>query len=40
MAVTAAYGGLRWGEVAALTIAQVDAAARVIAVDRKAILLS
>jgi len=37
MAVTAAYSGLRWGELTALTIAQVDPAARVIAVDRKVI---
>jgi integrase len=35
MAVTAAYSGLRWGELAALTIAQVDPAARVISVDPK-----
>jgi integrase len=35
MASTAAYTGLRWGELTALTIAQVDQAARVIAVDRK-----
>ena len=37
MAHTAAYSGLRWGELAALTIAQVDLAARVIAVDRKVV---
>ena len=37
MANTAAYSGLRWGELAALTIAQVDTAARVITVDRKVI---
>jgi integrase len=37
MAVTAAYSGLRWGELTALTIAQIDPAARVIAVDRKVI---
>ena len=37
MAVTAAYSGLRWGELTALTIGQVDPAARVIAVDRKVI---
>jgi integrase len=37
MAVTAAYSGLRWGELTALTVAQVDPAARVIAVDRKVI---
>ena len=35
MASTAAYSGLRWGELTALTIAQVDHAARVITVDRK-----
>ena len=35
MAHTAAYTGLRWGELAALTIAQIDPAARVITVDRK-----
>jgi hypothetical protein len=34
MANTAAYSGLRWGELTALTIAQVDPAVRVIAVDR------
>jgi integrase len=37
MAVTAAYSGLRWGELTSLTIAEVDPAARVIAVDRKVI---
>jgi hypothetical protein len=37
MAVTAAYTGLRWGELAALTIAQVDPAARVISVDCKVV---
>jgi integrase len=37
MASTAAYSGLRWGELAALTITQVDPAARVIAVDRKVV---
>ena len=37
MANTAAYTGLRWGELTALTIGQVDTAARVIAVDRKVI---
>jgi integrase len=37
MAVTAAYSGLRWGELAALTIGQLDPAARVIAVDRKVV---
>ena len=29
--------GLRWGEVAALTTAQIDPAARVVTVDRKVI---
>ena len=37
MASTAAYSGLRWGELTALTIGQVDAAARVITVDRKVV---
>jgi integrase len=37
MAATAAYSGLRWGELAALTTGQVDPAARVITVDRKVI---
>jgi integrase len=37
MAYTAAYTGLRQGELFALTIAQVDPAARVIDVDRKVI---
>jgi len=37
IAYTAAYSGLRWGELAALTIAQVDLAARVITVDRKVV---
>jgi hypothetical protein len=37
MAWTAAYSGLRWGELAALTTGQVDQAARVITVDRKVI---
>ena len=37
MANTAAYSGLRWGEIAALTVPQVDTAARVITVDRKVI---
>jgi integrase len=37
MAYTAAYSGLRWGELVALTIAQVDQGARVIAVDRKVV---
>jgi integrase len=35
MATTAAYSGLRWGELTALTAGQVDVDARVIAVDRK-----
>ena len=37
MANTAAYSGLRWGELTALTIAQVDQADRVITVDRKVV---
>ncbi|MGH9018881.1 MAG: tyrosine-type recombinase/integrase, partial [Acidimicrobiales bacterium] len=37
MAQAAAYSGLRWGEIAALTIGQVRAAARVITVDRKVV---
>ena len=37
MASTAAYSGLRWGELTALTIPQVDAGIRVIAVDRKVV---
>ena len=37
MASTAAYSGLRWGELTALTIWQVDQAGRVITVDRKVI---
>ena len=37
MASTAAYSGLRWGELAALTIPQVDQADRVITVDRKVV---
>ncbi len=37
MATTAAYSGLRWGELAALTIPQVSQAARVITVDRKVV---
>jgi len=37
MANTAAYSGLRWGEIAALTVPQVDPAARVISVDRKVV---
>lgn len=35
MASTAAYSGLRWGELTALTIGQTDTAARVITVNRK-----
>ena len=37
MACFAAYSGLRWGEVAALTTGQIDPAARVVTVDRKVI---
>ena len=37
MANVAAYSGLRWGEIAALTVPQADTAARVITVDRKVI---
>ena len=37
MAYTAAYSGLRQGELFALTTGQVDPAARVIDVDRKVI---
>jgi len=37
MANTAAYSGLRWGELTALTIPQIDTEARVITVDRKVI---
>jgi integrase len=37
MASTAAYSGLRWGELTALTIPQVDQDARVITVDRKVV---
>jgi integrase len=37
MANTAAYSGLRWGEIAAVTVHQVDPAARVIDVDRKVV---
>jgi integrase len=37
MAVTAAYSGLRWGELSALTIEQVDQGARTITVDRKVV---
>jgi integrase len=37
MAQLAAYSGLRWGELAALTTGQVDQAGRAITVDRKVI---
>jgi hypothetical protein len=37
MASLAAYIGLRWGELTALTTGQVDPAARVITVDRKVV---
>jgi integrase len=37
MANTAAYSGLRWGELTALSTGQVDPGARVITVDRKVI---
>jgi integrase len=37
MANTAAYSGLRWGELAALTVDQADAGGRVITVDRKVV---
>lgn len=37
MANTAACSGLRWGEPIALTVPQVDQAARVITVDRKVV---
>jgi integrase len=37
MAQTAAYSGLRWGELIALTASQVDQAARVISVERKVV---
>jgi len=37
MTCFAAYTGLRWGEIAALTLAQIDQAARVVTVDRKII---
>jgi hypothetical protein len=35
LANAAAYSGLRWGELAALAIPQIDPAARAISVDRK-----
>jgi len=37
MAHIAAYSGLRWGELTALTISQVDQATRVITVDSKVV---
>jgi integrase len=37
MANTASYSGLRWGELTALTIEQVETVARVITVDRKVV---
>jgi integrase len=37
MAQAAACNGLRWGELAGLTISQVDPATRVITVDRKVV---
>ncbi|HEX6526882.1 MAG TPA: site-specific integrase [Streptosporangiaceae bacterium] len=37
MASTAAYSGLRWGELIALTVPQIDQDARVITVDRKVV---
>ncbi len=37
MACFAAYTGLRWGELAALTIGQVNTTARTVTVDRKVI---
>jgi integrase len=37
MAVFAAYTGLRWGELAAVTIGQVDPGTRTVTVDRKVI---
>ena len=37
MAATAAYSGLRWGELTALTVGQVETVARVITVDRKVV---
>jgi hypothetical protein len=35
MANVAAYSGLRWGELAALTVPQIDSAARAFTIDRK-----
>jgi integrase len=40
LANVAAYSGLRWGELIALTIPQVDGAGRVITVDRKMVEIS
>jgi integrase len=37
MANTAAYGGLRWGELTALTTGQIDQVGRVITVGRKVV---
>jgi integrase len=37
MASTAAYSGLRWGELTALGIHQVDTGSRVITMDRKVV---
>jgi len=37
MAITAAYTGLRWGELAALTHPQADPATRTVTIDRKII---
>jgi integrase len=37
MVCLAAYSGLRWGELAALTAGQVDVAGRRVAVDRKVV---
>ena len=37
MAQTAAYSGLRWGELVALAVPQIDTGGRVITVDRKII---
>jgi integrase len=37
MANTAAYTGLRWGELVALTVPQINQAARAITVDRKVV---
>ena len=37
MANSAAYSGLRWGELTALTIPQIDQGGRIITVDRKVV---